>query len=129
MKLLFLVSAGGAIGAALRFMTYQAFAGLTVSRGGSLFPWATLTVNVVGSFLMGMAAVTITERFGASPEMRAFFMAGILGGFTTFSAFSLDVFELYAHRSPAVVGGYIGASVALSIGALGAGMFFARWIL
>jgi CrcB protein len=129
MKLLFLVSAGGAVGAALRFLTYQAFAGLTLARGWNVFPWATLTVNVVGSFLMGLAVVTITERFGASPEMRAFFMAGILGGFTTFSAFSLDAFELYAHRSPAIVAGYIGASVALSIGALVAGMIFARWTL
>ena len=96
MKLLVLVSAGGAIGAALRFLTYQAFAGHAVARSRRpIFPWATLAVNVVGSFLMGLAMVTILERFDGSAELRAFIMAGILGGFTTFSAFSLDAVDLY----------------------------------
>jgi CrcB protein len=94
MKLLVLVAAGGAIGAALRFLTYQTFAAAAVARGGQLFPWATLTVNVVGSFLMGLAVVVILERFDGSPELRAFLMAGILGGFTTFSAFTFNTLEL-----------------------------------
>lgn len=129
MKLLLLVSAGGAIGAALRFLTYQAFADAAVARGGSLFPWATLTVNVVGSVLMGLAVVTIMERFDGSPELRAFLMAGILGGFTTFSAFSLDAVDLYAARSLEALAVYIGASVILSIAGLVAGMALARWTL
>jgi CrcB protein len=129
MKLLFLVSAGGAIGAVLRFLTYQLFAGPTLMRGGAAFPWATLTVNVVGSFLMGIAAVAITERFASSPELRALFMTGILGGFTTFSAFSLDAFELYVNRPPEALAAYIAASVGLSIAALIAGMACARWTL
>lgn len=129
MKLLVLVSAGGAIGAALRFLTYQLFAGLAVARGGPIFPWATLVVNVVGSFLMGVVAVTILERFDGSPELRAFVMAGILGGFTTFSAFSLDAVDLYADRSLAAVAAYIAGSVVLSIAGLVAGMAVARWTL
>ncbi len=129
MKLLLLVSAGGAIGAALRFLTYQVFANAAAARTGSVFPWATLTVNVVGSFLMGLAVVTILERFDGSPELRAFLMAGILGGFTTFSAFSLDVVDLYAARSYEAVAAYIGASVVLSIAGLIAGMALARWTL
>ncbi|MBA4130973.1 MAG: fluoride efflux transporter CrcB [Hyphomicrobium sp.] len=129
MKLLLLVSAGGAIGAALRLLTYQAFANAAVARGGPIFPWATLTVNVVGSFLMGLAVVTILERFDGSPELRAFLMAGILGGFTTFSAFSLDAVDLYATRSLEAVAAYIGASVILSIAGLAAGMALARWTL
>jgi len=130
MKLLFLVSTGGAIGAVLRFLTYQVFAGALLARGGSnLFPWATLTVNVVGSFLMGLAAVSIAERFDGSPEMRAFIMTGILGGYTTFSAFSLDAVDLYVHGLSNALAGYIVGSVVLSIGALIAGMAVARWIV
>lgn len=130
MKLLFLVSTGGAIGAVVRFLTYQVFAGALLARGGSnLFPWATLTVNVVGSFLMGLAAVSIAERFDGSPEMRAFIMTGILGGYTTFSAFSLDAVDLYVHGLSNALAGYIVGSVVLSIGALIAGMAVARWIV
>jgi CrcB protein len=134
MKLLFLVSAGGAIGAALRFLTYQLFAGQLfagsiVARDGPAFPWATMTINVAGSFLMGLATVTILERFEASAELRAFVMAGILGGFTTFSAFSLDVFDLIANRSLLAVAGYIAGSVVLSIAGLFAGVALARWML
>jgi CrcB protein len=129
MKLLLLVSAGGAIGAALRFLTYQLFAGSLIARGAAAFPWATLTVNVVGSLLMGIAAVLITERFGSSADLRAFFMTGVLGGFTTFSAFSLDAFELYAHRAPEALTAYIAGSVVLSIMALFFGIALARWAL
>lgn len=130
MKLLLLVSTGGAIGAVLRLLTYQVFAGVLLARGGSnLFPWATLTVNVIGSFLIGLAAVSIAERFDGSPEMRAFIMTGILGGYTTFSAFSLDAVDLYVHGLPNALAGYIVGSVVLSISALIAGMAVARWIV
>jgi CrcB protein len=129
MKLLVLVSVGGAIGAALRFLTYQFFVVSTFARGGTAFPWATLTVNVAGCFLMGLAVVTILERFGGSPELRAFFMTGVLGGFTTFSAFSLDVYELFANRSTEAVAAYVAASVILSVAALFAGIALARWAI
>lgn len=127
MKLLVLVSVGGAIGAALRFLTYQYFVVSTIARGEPAFPWATLTVNVAGCFVMGLAVVTILERFGGSPELRAFFMTGVLGGFTTFSAFSLDVYELFANRSTEAVAAYVAASVILSVAALVAGIALARW--
>jgi CrcB protein len=129
MKLLILVSAGGAIGAAFRYLTYKAFAGYAVAQGGQAFPWATLTINVIGSFLMGLAVVTILDRFDNSPELRAFIMAGVLGGFTTFSAFSLDAYELYAHRSIEAVAAYVIASVVLSIAGLVAGIALARGTL
>jgi CrcB protein len=128
MKLLLLVSAGGAIGAALRFMTYQFFAA-ALARGLMPFPWGTLTVNILGSFLMGLAVVIIGERLGGSPEARAFFMTGILGGYTTFSAFSLDAMELYLNRSPELVAAYVLGSVTVSIAALLAGFWIARWLL
>jgi len=129
MKLLVLVSVGGAVGAALRFLTYQLFVGSSLARGGAAFPWATLTVNVAGCFLMGLAVVTILERFGGSPDLRAFFMTGVLGGFTTFSAFSLDVYELFTKDSVETVAVYIAASVILSIAALLAGIALARWTM
>ncbi len=124
MKLLLLASAGGAIGAGLRFLVNQAFA----ARGLTTFPWQTLAVNVVGSFLMGIVYVVVSERLGGSPEWRTFLATGILGGLTTFSAFSLDVMNLIADSNglglrPIV---YIAASVGLSIAALFAGIWMAR---
>ncbi len=129
MRLLLLVSAGGAIGAGLRFLVNQAFAGPAALRGAAFFPWATLTVNVVGSFLMGLAVVVIAERYAADPGLRAFLMTGILGGFTTFSAFSLDAVELSIDRSLAVAALYVGLSVAGAIGGLLAGLYLARGTL
>lgn len=129
MKLLLLVSAGGAIGAALRFLVNQLFAKPALVGGVAAFPWATMVVNVAGSFLMGLLVVTIIERFEADPALRAFFMTGILGGFTTFSAFSLDAVDLYVNRGTALAGAYIAGSVVLSIGGLIAGMALARGTL
>jgi CrcB protein len=73
--------------------------------------------------------VTILERFGGSPDLRAFVLTGVLGGFTTFSAFSLDVYELFTKDSVETVAVYIAASVILSIAALLAGIALARWTM
>ena len=105
------VAIGGALGAMLRYGI-----GLFL-----VFPFGTLAVNVLGSFLMGLAFVLLSNR-GAAP----FVMAGVLGGFTTFSAFSLDVFKLYEAERIAAAGGYVAASVILSIGALALGVAMAR---
>lgn len=129
MRLLLLACAGGALGSGARFLVYQLFAGPARVAGVAAFPWGTLTVNVVGSFLMGLVVVVIGEKLGGSPEARTFFATGILGGFTTFSAFSLDALELYVNRTPLVAGGYIALSVIVSLLALVAGMAIARWIL
>ena len=131
MKLLIFASAGGAIGAGLRYLVNQAYAaaGATeVARGVVVFPWATLTVNVLGSFLMGVVFVVIGERLGGSPEARAFLATGILGGFTTFSAFSLDVLNLMtAHNGIGLrVAAYVCGSVLLSVLALMAGIWLTR---
>lgn len=124
MKLLILASAGGAIGAALRFLVNQGFA----ARGLTAFPWATLTVNVVGSFLMGAVYVIVNDRLGGSPEWRTFLATGILGGLTTFSAFSLDVMNLMTDNNGLSLRpvAYIAGSVALSIAALFAGISMTR---
>lgn len=87
---LVMIAAGGAIGAVLRFLVSNGVHSL-VSRN---FPYGTLTVNVVGSFLMGLSYVMLIERLNLSPEWRAFVMVGLLGAFTTFSTFSIETLLL-----------------------------------
>ena len=117
------VALGGAIGSALRYLTNLAALRLL----GAGFPWGTAVVNVVGSFAMGLLAVLLLERTGNS-RLAPFLMTGVLGGFTTFSAFSLDALRLVeeGHMDSAVY--YIAGSVALSIAALMIGMALARWL-
>ncbi len=122
MQLFFAAAAGGALGAGARFIVNVACAQLL----GPGFPWATLTVNVVGSFLMGLVVGFSGLLLGGSALLRTFLATGILGGFTTFSAFSLDVVELVERRQPALAALYIGASVVISIAALWAGLTAAR---
>ncbi len=127
MKLLLLASAGGAIGAGARFLVNQAFA----TRGLISFPWATLTVNVVGGFLMGAVMVLVLDRFDGSPEIRTFLATGILGGLTTFSAFTYELSQMIAAdgiASPRLLA-YIALSVLLSLAALYAGMAFSRALI
>lgn len=127
MKLLILASAGGAIGAGLRFLVNQAFA----TRGVNGFPWATLTVNIAGAFLMGIVMTLVFQKFSGSPEIRAFFATGILGGLTTFSAFTYEVSQLIALDGPVSPRTliYIAGSVLLSLSALYAGMAVSRGVL
>ncbi len=119
------VALGGAIGASGRFMTGAAAARLF----GTGFPVGTLAVNVVGSFLMGLAFVFLLDReSGVSPYF-PFVMTGVLGGFTTFSAFSLDVWVLF-ERGKIISGSlYLGGSVGLSILALIAGIALAKGLV
>jgi len=84
------VAAGGATGATLRYLVSQAF----LSRGLTSFPWHTLLVNVLGSFLLGVLAVLFTERGSVSQSVAVLLGAGLLGGFTTFSAFSYETLVL-----------------------------------
>ena len=119
---LLLVAAGGAIGAAMRHLTNLA----AIRLLGPAFPWGTLTVNLAGSFAMGVFIEVLARRFGASNELRLFVATGMLGGFTTFSAFSLDVAVLYERGAVASAFGYAAASVILSIAALFAGLWLAR---
>lgn len=125
MKLLLLAASGGAIGAGARHLVNTTFGAWT--DGG--FPWATLTVNVVGCFLMGLLIEALALRFDGSIELRTFLATGILGGFTTFSAFSFDFAHL-AQRGDLTTGlVYVAASVLLSIAAVFAGLAFAKAIL
>ena len=117
------VALGGAIGAALRFG-----AGLAVVRfAHGPFPVAILMVNVVGSFLMGLFVVWSFQR--GFEHWNLFVMTGILGGFTTFSAFSLETFTLIERGAFGAAMLYIAVSVLASVGALIAGVMLARTVL
>lgn len=124
--MLFAIACGGALGASLRYMTVQGAARLF----GAGFPYGTLTVNVVGSLLMGMAAAYVALRMqGAATPVSAFVMTGVLGGFTTFSAFSLDALTLIEAGRSGAAAVYIGASVLVSVGALFLGMVAMRAVM
>ena len=113
------VALGGALGASGRYLTGLAMTRL-LGRG---FPWGTLTVNILGSFAMGAIVVILANT---SNRFAPFLMTGVLGGFTTFSAFSLDFATLYERGDVAQAGFYVAASVAVSLAALFAGLLVTR---
>lgn len=119
---LVLVAAGGAVGAGLRHLVNLA----TLRLFGSAFPWGTLTVNVVGSLAMGLFMAWLVRRTGSSAELRLLVATGLFGGFTTFSAFSLDFAVLYERGALMQAFSYVAVSVLLSIGALFVGLWVAR---
>ena len=117
------VALGGAIGASVRYLTNVA-----VMRGiGPGLPYGTLIVNVAGSFLMGALVVLLAHKSGT--RFAPFLMTGVLGGFTTFSAFSLDAFTLWERGQVALAGAYVAGSVVFSIIALVFGVMTMRGIL
>ncbi|MFW5654076.1 MAG: fluoride efflux transporter CrcB [Roseicyclus sp.] len=115
------VALGGALGAVLRYLTGI---GLVRLFGQTTFPLGVLTVNVVGSFAMGLFVGLAAHR-GLMP-LSPFVTTGLLGGFTTFSAFSLEAVTLYERGAPGLAAAYVLANVILSIGALFAGLALAR---
>jgi CrcB protein len=117
------VAAGGALGATLRY----ALGGWMLRAFGTGFPWGTLAANVLGGLVMGLSAALLMERAaGAWRPVAPFLMTGVLGGFTTFSAFSLDALYLMERGRAAAAAAYVGGSVCLSIAALWAGLTLAR---
>lgn len=117
------VAAGGAIGAVLRFVVGQ----LALQRFGPGFPWGTAFINVSGSFLIGLVAqLAITRSFGMTPTIRLFAATGVLGGFTTFSAFSLESFTLFGEGVPWLAMLYAGGSVVFGVIAAFAGTIVGR---
>ena len=119
------VALGGAIGASGRFFV-TSWVTRTVGHG---FPWGTVSVNVIGSFLMGAIISLMALKMNVSNEIRSFLTIGLLGGFTTFSAFSLDFATLVDRKEILSALGYAAGSVSLSILAVFAGLYFVRTVL
>lgn len=118
MQAVLLVALGGAIGSVARFGV-----GVAAARWfGLAFPWGTLAVNVIGGLVMGLMAARIAPD---DENLHLLIGTGLLGGFTTFSAFSLETVRLMEHQ-PGLAALYAAASVALSIGACWLGLILGR---
>jgi fluoride exporter len=123
------VAAGGAIGAAGRYaLTGWVERLLSVWLGGGM-PYGTLAVNVIGSFLLGVLVEVLALSLSVSPELRGLLVVGVLGGFTTFSAFSLDTVLLLERGEVGRAALYVLLSVGLSVGGLFAGLRLMRLVL
>jgi CrcB protein len=119
------VAIGGAMGSVARFWLAGAMTALT----GPRFPWGTLLINVLGSFAIGLVAgITLTpERVGMHPDIRIFLMTGVCGGFTTFSAFSLQTLELMQAGDLGPAFGYAIGSVVVCVAATYCGWLLGRF--
>lgn len=116
------VALGGALGAVGRYLTGVA----AIRLIGPGFPWGTLAVNVLGCFAMGLVVVALAHL--SATRFAPLVMTGLLGGFTTFSAFSLDALTIWERGQPGLAAVYVLASVVLSLAAIGAGIGLARSI-
>ena len=125
MKLLIYAMAGGALGSGARHL-------VNIGMGrwlGSGFPWWTVFVNVTGCFLMGVLIESLALKFQGSIDLRTLLATGVLGGYTTFSAFSLDFSYLMQRGDHMAAGFYLLGSVGLSILGLYAGLWLTRIVL
>lgn len=118
------IATGGAVGAVLRFLM-SSWVYTWLGRG---FPYGTLTVNVLGSLLMGLLSVLLIERLSLGPEWRAAILIGLLGGFTTFSTFSIETLNLIESGEHAKALTNAALSVVLCIAAAWAGVIAGRQI-
>lgn len=118
------IGAGGALGAIGRY-----WLSVQISHAlGTQFPWGILVVNIVGGFLMGLIAGLGAQSLQISHELKSFLVTGVLGGFTTFSAFSLDAALLIERGEMVAAFSYVTASVIGSIAALFAGLMLVRMV-
>jgi fluoride exporter len=117
-----LVAIGGATGSVARYLT-----GIAMTRLlGPAFPWGTITVNILGSFAIGILAELVARKLSAPVELRLLLVVGFLGGFTTFSSFSLDTLSLFEKGEGVAALAYVGASVILSLAAAFGGLALGR---
>lgn len=122
MNMIVAVAAGGAIGAVARFLVGRGMFHLM----GPGFPWGTLTVNILGSFLIGLMVELLALRYSLSHEWQGFIIIGMLGGFTTFSAFSLEVGLMIEKGQISTAALYALGSMFVGVVALFAGLFAGR---
>ena len=124
MNMILAIALGGGLGSVTR---HYAIAGTNGLLGGS-FPYGTLLVNVLGSFVIGALMETMAQKWQVSLEVRAFLVTGFLGGFTTFSAFSFDVLKLAETGQYLSAALYVLLSVALSLTAIFCAVYFVRGV-
>lgn len=124
MKPILLIAAGGALGAVGRHLV--SLGALRIIGPG--WPYGTFAVNALGGLLMGLLAGWLAFAVDGGRELRLFLGVGVLGGFTTFSAFALEVALMLERREVAAAFGYVSLSVAAAVGALFLGLAIARWI-
>lgn len=125
MKLILAVALGGALGSVGRYLVN----GTVMRFVGSTFPWGTLAVNVLGGLIMGALVELMALAWSPSPALRAFLTVGLLGGFTTFSAFSLETATMIERGAWAPAGAYVVASVVASVGGLFTGLWLVRGLV
>jgi len=121
-----LVAGGGAAGSWLRFVTGRLWTTAIGPIAASAFPWSTLTVNILGSLAMGLLVGWLARHGTGGEGWRLLLSVGLLGGYTTFSAFALE-FTLFVERGALAMGlVYVALSLLAGIGALFAGLFVMR---
>ncbi|THF52129.1 fluoride efflux transporter CrcB [Allorhizobium terrae] len=118
------VALGGALGSVLRYLVGMA----AIRLFGPFLPWGTFTVNIVGSFCIGLLMEWIARKLNASTDMQLFLVTGVMGGFTTFSSFSLDVISLAERGELAWAMAYALATLGLGIVAVFGGLALGRAI-
>lgn len=125
MKLLLFAMAGGALGSGARHLMNIGIGRLA----GAGFPWWTFLINISGCFLMGVLIELLALKFDSSTDLRTFLATGVLGGYTTFSAFSLDFVTLMGRQEYGAAGFYVAGSVVLSLLGVYAGLWLTRSLL
>ena len=119
------IALGGGMGSVARHYAVIAMIALL----GTAFPYGTLIVNILGSFVIGVLVEGMAHKWQVTQEVRAFLVTGFLGGFTTFSSFSLDVFKLADTGQALLAAFYVSISILGSILAVFAGVWFMRGVL
>jgi CrcB protein len=122
MPIVFGVALGGALGASARY----GLDSFIERRSSSLFPWSTFTINVTGCFVIGLLTATIVERQHLPAWVRVGLVVGVIGGYTTFSTFAQEAFELGEVHHVAIATAYVVASIVLGIAAVYAGTLVGR---
>ncbi|MCP4327341.1 MAG: fluoride efflux transporter CrcB [Alphaproteobacteria bacterium] len=125
MKMVLAVAAGGAVGALARYAVMIGVGMMTTTH----FPLGTIAVNILGSFVLGALVELSALVISLTPELRAFLVVGVLGAFTTFSTFSMDVVALAGRHDMAQAGLYIAVSVVFGVIAFVGAMRIVRWLV
>lgn len=128
-QLLLFVALGGAIGAVGRFVTMSAVGHLAHTFGWAAFPWGTLIVNVSGAFVLGSVIELSALVWSPSEGVRAMIVVGMLGAFTTFTTFSMDLYYLLDRGQMWAAVAYVVASVLVCLLAFAAGLHVMRMVL